>query len=180
MTLPAQFAGVAPAAAPALYRASLAHACAHRAFGGPRFPLGTLKPLQVALVTLVEDARVEALAMRRFPGLRRLWRPYHQAAAGGVPTAEGLLAQLARGLFDPDVARRGRPGDAWPGACSPPPTATTRRPAGASAARSATRSASSGSASTRAATRWSRPTATTAGACGWPTRPIRRTRRSRR
>ena len=99
--LPALFAGVAPDAAPMLYRVSLAHAGAHLAFGGPRFPLGKLKPLQVALITLLEDARVEALAMQRFPGLRRLWHPYHQAEAGGVPSAAGLLARLARALFDP-------------------------------------------------------------------------------
>ena len=99
--MPALFAGVAPEAAPMLYRASLAHAGAHLAFGGRRFPIGTLKPLQVALITLVEDARVEALAMQRFPGLRRLWHPYHQADAGGVPSAAGLLARLARALFDP-------------------------------------------------------------------------------
>lgn len=106
VTLPELFAGVAPTAAPMLYRASLAHACAHLAFGGPRFPLGKLKPLQVALITLVEDARVELLAMQRFPGLRRLWGQYHQAETGGVASATGLLARLARGLFDP----------AWPDA----------------------------------------------------------------
>ncbi len=113
--LPELFAGVAPAAAPTLYRASVAHAGAHLAFGGPRFPLGKLKPLQVALITLLEDARVEALAMRRFPGLRRLWRPYHQVEAGGAPSAAGLLARLACALFDP----------AWPDADSL--VATARR-----------------------------------------------------
>ena len=32
-----------------------------------------------ALVSLLEDARVERLAIQRFPGLERLWRPLHTA-----------------------------------------------------------------------------------------------------
>ncbi|MGI4975636.1 MAG: hypothetical protein ACRYG6_01705, partial [Janthinobacterium lividum] len=99
--MPEVFAGVPAGMAGALFQAAAAHAAAHLAFGGARFAAGTLKPLQVVLVTLVEDARVEALLMRRFPGLRALWAPWHVAAAGGVPTVPGLLARVARGLFDP-------------------------------------------------------------------------------
>jgi nitric oxide reductase NorD protein len=100
--LPEFYRGVADSAAPALYRAAAAHAQAHLVFGGTRFPVGTLKPLQVALVTLIEDARVEILAMRQLPGLRRLWSPYHVAMPFGVATAPTLLARLSRALFDPD------------------------------------------------------------------------------
>jgi len=100
--LPEFFRGIAAAATPALYRAAAAHAQAHLVYGGDRFPLGKLKPLQVAMVTLIEDARVETLAMRQLPGLRRLWAPYHVADRGGVATAPSLLARLARALFDPD------------------------------------------------------------------------------
>jgi nitric oxide reductase NorD protein len=85
-----------------LYRAALAHVGAHMAHGGPLFPLGQLKPMQVAIVSLIEDARVETLAMRDMPGLRRLWLPFHTAAPGGVATAPSLFAQLARALIDPD------------------------------------------------------------------------------
>src|SRR6202044_3237078 len=46
-------------------------------------------------------ARIELLAMRRLPGLRRLWLPYHVAVPTGVATAPTLLARLARALFDP-------------------------------------------------------------------------------
>jgi hypothetical protein len=99
--LPEFYRGVAAAATPALYRAAGAHAQAHLELGGPRFPVGTLKPLQVALVTLIEDARVETLAMQALPGLRRLWSPYHVAEPGGIATAPALLARLARALFDP-------------------------------------------------------------------------------
>ena len=99
--LPEYYRGVATDATPALYRAAAAHAQAHIELGGPRFPIGTLKPLQVALVTLIEDARIETLAMRKLPGLRRLWSPYHVAESAGIATAPALLARLARALFDP-------------------------------------------------------------------------------
>jgi nitric oxide reductase activation protein len=54
------------------------------------------------LIGLIEDARIEAIAMRRFPGLRRLWAPFHIAEPAGVTTAPALLARMARALFDPD------------------------------------------------------------------------------
>jgi Mg-chelatase subunit ChlD len=99
--LPDIYRGIRGDDAYALYKAAAAHAQAHLVFGGARFPVGTLKPLQVALVTLIEDARVELLAMRQLPGLRRLWSPYHVAVAAGVVAAPTLLARLARALFDP-------------------------------------------------------------------------------
>ena len=100
--LPEVYRGVQGDAARALFRAAAAHAQAHLVLGRARFPIGTLKPLQVALVNLIEDARVETLAMRALPGLHRLWAPYHVAAPSGVATASALLARLARALFDPD------------------------------------------------------------------------------
>lgn len=99
--MPDAFPGLSAPAAASLFQAAGAHAAAHLLFGAARFPVGTLKPLQVVLVTLVEDARVEALAMRRYPGLRALWSPWHVARAGGIPTVPALLARLARALFDP-------------------------------------------------------------------------------
>ena len=99
--MPALYRGVQGDAAYALYRAAAAHAQAHFMFGGARFPVGTLKPLQIALVTLIEDARIELLAMRQLPGLRKLWSPYHVAMPSGVATAPILLARLTRALFDP-------------------------------------------------------------------------------
>lgn len=99
--MPDIYRGVQGEAAFALYRAAAAHAQAHLIYGGPRFPVGQLKPLQTALVTLIEDARVETLAMRALPGLRKLWSPYHVAAPSSVATAPMLLARLSRALFDP-------------------------------------------------------------------------------
>src|SRR5215472_9318685 len=84
-----------------LFRATLAHVLAHLQFTGEKFALGGLKPIQVALVSLVEDARVEQLAIGRFPGLRRFWLPFHLAEASGVITAPALMARLSRALLDP-------------------------------------------------------------------------------
>ena len=86
---------------PTLFRAAVAHASAHLAFASPRREIGSLKPAQVALVGLIEDARVEALAMRRFPGLRRLWAPFHTARPSVFRAAPALFARLAHALFDP-------------------------------------------------------------------------------
>jgi Mg-chelatase subunit ChlD len=102
--LPEIYRGVQGDAARALFRAAAAHAQAHLVLGRGLFPVGTLRPLQIALVNLVEDARIETLAMRQFSGLRRLWSPYHIASPSGVVAAPTLLARLARALFDPAYA----------------------------------------------------------------------------
>lgn len=99
--LPEIYRGTKGAAARALFRAAAAHAQAHLVLGRARFAVGQLKPLQIALVNLIEDARVETLAMRALPGLRRLWAPYQVAVPTSVATAPMLLARLARALFDP-------------------------------------------------------------------------------
>ncbi|MCP4381731.1 MAG: VWA domain-containing protein, partial [Hyphomicrobiales bacterium] len=91
------------------FRAALAHIGAHYRYSSGRFPLGALKPMQVAIVSLVEDARVEHLAIRDFPGLARLWRPFHVARASGGLVAQTLFVRLARALIDPDY----EDGDAW-------------------------------------------------------------------
>jgi nitric oxide reductase NorD protein len=85
--------------------AALAHAAVHRIFGSPeRFDPKRLKPIQIALTSLVEDARVEALAIRQWPGLARLWRPFHVATPNSARTAPAYMARMARALFDADYA----------------------------------------------------------------------------
>lgn len=101
LRLPEVFPGLGADAARRLYLASAAHASAHLAFGNPRFAVGKFRPVQIAFVTLVEDARIEALAVRRYPGLRHLWAPFHTADADSGPILDALLARVARGLFDP-------------------------------------------------------------------------------
>ncbi|MGA7323300.1 MAG: VWA domain-containing protein [Rhodomicrobium sp.] len=99
--IPEVFPGVPSEQAGTLFSATVAHATAHLALGKGRFPIGSLKPLQIVLVGLIEDARIETIAMQRFPGLRRLWAPFHVATASGISTAPALLARLSRALLDP-------------------------------------------------------------------------------
>lgn len=100
--IPEAYAGLHGQEAVTHYRAVLAHIGAHQVYSGPRMPIGTLKPIQVALVSLIEDARVEILATKDYPGLRRLWTRYHTAKPQAALTAEILLPRLARALIDPD------------------------------------------------------------------------------
>ncbi len=80
--------------------AACAHISAHLRFGAPRFSIKSLKPAQVAIISLLEDARVEHLATAHYPGLKSLWAPYYQARADGAKTSLSLLARLARALHD--------------------------------------------------------------------------------
>lgn len=100
--IPSSFPGYRGEQAADLYRAALAHIGAHMKFSGDRFPVGKLKPVQTVLVSLIEDARVELLAIREFPGLRRLWLPFHIAQATGSMIAPSLMARLSRALLDPE------------------------------------------------------------------------------
>ncbi|MCW5654507.1 nitric oxide reductase activation protein NorD [Hydrogenophaga sp.] len=87
--------------ATSLYRAAAAHAAAHLVY--TRMPLRApdLDPWQKALVAQVEDARVEALAIARFPGLQNLWCRLLQVAPVRDQRAADWLDRLARALIDP-------------------------------------------------------------------------------
>jgi nitric oxide reductase NorD protein len=104
--VPQSFRGFGGQGGKALFRAALAHVMAHFVFTPGRFPVGSLKPVQIALVSLIEDARVEQLVIREFPGLRRLWLPFHVAEPSDAPTAPALMARLSRALLDPDYTDR--------------------------------------------------------------------------
>ncbi|MCH9000608.1 MAG: VWA domain-containing protein [Proteobacteria bacterium] len=99
--MPESFRGYAGRQASELFRASMAHIAAHFTFTPEKFPIGELKPLQIALVSLFEDARVEHLTMREYPGLLRLWLPFHVAEARGARIPPVLMARLSRALLDP-------------------------------------------------------------------------------
>ncbi len=99
--LPQAFEAFPGVSGVALYRAAAAHAAAHLAFSRTKFPLRELRPIQVALVGLIEDARIEALALQAFPGLRRLWSQFHIATPTFSMTAITLMQRLARALIDP-------------------------------------------------------------------------------
>ena len=84
-----------------LYRAAAAHAAAHMVYTQQPMAAEGLSPWQMALVALAEDARVEALAVSRFPGLLVLWSNLHRAEPTDNKTAGDWLNRLARALLDP-------------------------------------------------------------------------------
>ncbi len=86
-----------------LYRAACAHAAAHLAYTEKPISAEALNPAQMFMIGLIEDARVEHLAIRQFPGLKQLWLPLHEAAMGGRESRDpalSFLERLARALLD--------------------------------------------------------------------------------
>ncbi len=83
-----------------LYRASAAHAACHQVYTTQQYDRAGLNALQVELMGLIEDARVEQLALEKFPGLLQAWLPFHIASAQDGETASALMARLARALLD--------------------------------------------------------------------------------
>lgn len=84
------------------YDSAAAHAAAHIIYSTQKYERGTLKPIQMALVGVLEDARVELLAINDLPGLRRLWLTHHVVSPEHGQTFIVLMLRLARSLLDPD------------------------------------------------------------------------------
>ena len=92
--------GHGPVSGLALYRATAAHCAAHVV--GTLTPISAegLNPLQMAVIGVIEDARVEALAIRGFPGLKPLWSALHTATPEMEASVGDYLNRLARALLD--------------------------------------------------------------------------------
>jgi len=99
--LPDAFDDVAGVSGVELYRAAAAHCAAHLVATTAPLSAEHLNPLQRALIGLIEDARVEALAIRRFPGLQQLWARCHTATPEQRSSAGDYFNRLARALLDP-------------------------------------------------------------------------------
>jgi len=88
------------------YRAVLAHMAAHRRWSSALFA-DNYSPAQRLAIECFEDSRVELLAMREYPGLRRIWSALHPAPVAGAcdPASHSCLrhrlAMLSRALLDP-------------------------------------------------------------------------------
>lgn len=85
-----------------LYRAAVAHAVAHLRFSTAGLPTLTLKPMGIAIVSAIEDARVERLLVREYPGVRS-W--FVEFLGRGVRPAElgfaALVGRMNLALMDP-------------------------------------------------------------------------------
>lgn len=87
-----------------VYRAAAAHAAAHLVYTREPLSAEALNPLQLAAIGVVEDARVERLAIDQFPGLAQLWRRLHGVTPEAPVRAGTLLDRVARALLDADYA----------------------------------------------------------------------------
>ena len=89
------------------YRATLAHMAAHRRWS-TRMVVDNWSPFQRLGVEIFEDCRVDHLAMRRYPGLRRIMLALHPIPDESLlddPDASGIrimLAMVSRAMLDPD------------------------------------------------------------------------------
>jgi nitric oxide reductase NorD protein len=85
-----------------IYRAAANHCAAHLVFTRQPLSMETLDTTQMAIIEAIEDARVEELACRQFPGMRAAWLRLHPPLDMGDPKTVGdLLNRLARALLDP-------------------------------------------------------------------------------
>jgi hypothetical protein len=83
-----------------MYRAAAAHSAAHIVYTREPISAEALNPWQMAVISVIEDARVETLAIRKFPGLKHLWVQLHTIEAHQATTAGDYLNRLARALLD--------------------------------------------------------------------------------
>ena len=87
------------------YRAVLAHIAAHRRWTTPIFA-DNYSPFQRMAVEILEDVRVEHLAMREYPGLRRIFLALHPKPVEDACDPEQVsavrhrLAMLSRAVLD--------------------------------------------------------------------------------
>ncbi len=85
-----------------VYRASAAHAAAHIVFSSYDTDADDLSVLQKLMIGVIEDARIETLAVRSFPGMKKLWISLLAADPTLDEGLQPILDRLARALLDED------------------------------------------------------------------------------
>ncbi len=83
-----------------LERASVAHAAAHLLYSTPAREVTRLKPMGVAVVSALEDARVEYLLMRRLPGVKRWFCQAMPEQFDGRGVFYSMIGKLSYGLLN--------------------------------------------------------------------------------
>lgn len=93
------------------YRAALAHMAAHRRWTQP-LVADNMSPFQRMAVEFFEDTRVEYLAMKEYPGLRRIFMALHPIPVEDAcdPDKQSAvrhrLAMVSRAMLDPSCVYR--------------------------------------------------------------------------
>lgn len=88
------------------YRAALAHMAGHRTWSTSTFA-DNFSPLQRLAIEFIEDARIDYLAMKRYPGLAKIFLSLHPIPIEGACSPEThscirhRLAMLSRAIIDP-------------------------------------------------------------------------------
>lgn len=92
-----------------IYRAAAAHGAAHLVYTHQELSPQQLNPVQMKLIELFEDARIEYLACQQFPGLHKLFSSIFNAplSINDSPTeihpVMDLMVRQAQALLDPTV-----------------------------------------------------------------------------
>ncbi|MBD3671281.1 MAG: VWA domain-containing protein [Gammaproteobacteria bacterium] len=84
------------------YRAATTHAALHSIYSTNPFQVADLNFLQRSIIGLVEDLRVELMAIDEFPGLRWLWLQFHDVQGPDTKNAQHLMIRLSKSVLDPD------------------------------------------------------------------------------
>ena len=90
------------------FRAAAAHCAAHLVYTTRPISAEQLSPAQMKFIELFEDARIEGLAIRDFPGLRKLWLQFFTAPmtpddeARELHPMMDLMLRMAQALLDPN------------------------------------------------------------------------------
>jgi nitric oxide reductase NorD protein len=92
-----------------LYRAAAAHCAAHLVYTQQPISAEGLNPMQMGVIAVIEDARVETLAISKFPGLKKLWASLHKVTPEQSDSLGDYLNRLARALLDESY----KDDDAW-------------------------------------------------------------------
>lgn len=82
------------------YRAASVHGALHSVYQSPQFDTDELKLLQRVMIGLVEDLRIEQLAIQRFAGLAKLFLEFHQSVDPTGHSAMQLMARLSKSVLD--------------------------------------------------------------------------------
>lgn len=83
------------------YRAAATHASLHLIYNSVPFENTNFNLMQRTLIGLVEDLRVELMAISQFPGLRKLWLEFHVIDNSNADDARMLMLRLSRSVLDP-------------------------------------------------------------------------------
>ncbi|MET0089732.1 MAG: nitric oxide reductase activation protein NorD [Candidatus Thiodiazotropha sp.] len=91
-----------------IYRATVAHCAAHMVYTHNPISAEELSQAQMRFIEMFEDARVEYLAYREFPGLRKLWLQFFTAQADGNDNygkpheTMDFMMRTTRAIMDPE------------------------------------------------------------------------------